>query len=258
MAAALMSGAPANARVSDLADVTVLGWSLNNLRVALRVTPDYMGSNDYRLRPGGSLNISRHGRQPSFGAPDDGVSLGLFGGRGWSAGLSGRWRSARGNDDDLRGFAKIDGAVEAGAFVNYWPKDWLRVRGEVRHGAGGHHAWVADLGTDALWRKAPLVVSVGPRLSWGNGDFTRTYFGVDPVEAAFSPFGVAPYAPEEATLTAGVLASAEYRLDRHWSVTAVGNYRRLLGEAADSPIVVDLGSPDQFSATLGVRYTLGR
>ncbi|KQY95850.1 hypothetical protein ASD21_04900 [Caulobacter sp. Root1455] len=257
-AAFALSAAPADAQVSDVADATVLGWSLSNLRIGLRFAPDYMGSDDYRLRPSGSINISRRGRQPTFGAPDDGVSLGLFGGQDWSAGLSGRWRSGRDDDGDLKGFAKIDGTVEAGAFVNYWPKDWLRLRGEARHGFGGHGAWVTDLGADFIWREAPLVVSVGPRLSWGEDKFIRTYFSVDPADAARSPFGITPYAPDGAAWTAGLVVSAERRVSRHWSVAAVGQYRRLLGDAADSPIVADLGSPDQFSATLGVRYTLGR
>lgn len=255
----MLWAAPAGAQdVDDLADIQVLGWSLSNLRVGLRVAPDYIGSNDYRLYPSGSINISRRGTQPSFGAPDDGVSYGFLGGQGWSAGVVGRWRSERDNDHDLRGFEKVDWAVEGGAFVNYWPNDGLRLRGEVRHGFGGHHSWMADLGADAVWRRAPLVASIGPRFSWGDDDFTRTYFGVDPMEAARSPFDIASYAPDGAALTAGLVASAEYRLNRHWSLAAVGSYRRLLGDAADSPIVADLGSADQFSATLGIRYTLAK
>jgi outer membrane protein len=241
-----------------LTDITVLGWSLNNWRLGVRVAPDYIGSDNYRLELSGSLNAARRGTEPSFGAPDDGLSLGLFGGRGWSVGVSGRLRSPRGDDDDLRGFEKIDRAVEAGAFMNYWPNDQLRLRGEIRRGFGGHGAWVANLGADAIWREEPLVLSIGPRLAWGDDEFVRTYFGVDPAEAARSPFGIAPYAPTGAATAAGVVASAERRMSRHWSLTAAASYRRLFGDAADSPIVADLGSPDQFNTTLGVRYTFGK
>jgi MipA family protein len=256
-AAVLLVVTPAAAQDSDLTDINVLGWSLNSVRLSARLSPDYMGSDDYRLGPSGSINLSRKGTQPSFGAPDDGVSLGLFGGEGWSAGLSGRWLSEREDKDDLRGFEKIDWTIEAGAFVNYWPNENLRLRGEVRRGFNGHEAWVANLGADAVWRNDPLVLSIGPRLGWGNEKFVRTYFGVDPIEAARSPLGVTPYAPDDAAFTAGAVASAEYRLNSRWSVAAAADYRRLLGDAADSPIVADLGSPDQFSLTLGVRYMLG-
>jgi outer membrane protein len=259
VAAVLLSTAPADAQDrKDLTDITVLGWSLNNWRLGVRVAPDYIGSDNYRLELSGSLNAARRGSEPSFGAPDDGVSLGFFGGRGWSVGASGRLRSKRGDDDDLRGFEKIDRAVEVGAFMNYWPNDQIRLRGELRHGFGGHTAWVANLGGDALWRQGALVLSVGPRLAWGDDEFVRTYFSVAPDEAARSPFGITPYAPMGSAMAAGVVASAERRMSRHWSVTAAASYRRLFGDAADSPIVVDLGSPDQFSTTLGVRYILGK
>jgi outer membrane protein len=41
-------------------------------------------------------------------------------------------------------------------------------------------------------------------------------------------------------------------------VTATAGYKRMLGEETDSPIVADLGSADQFSTSLGVRYILGK
>ena len=56
----------------------------------------------------------------------------------------------------------------------------------------------------------------------------------------------------------GALASAEYRWSKRWSVVADARYDRLLGEAADSPIVRDLGSRNQFSAALGLKYSFGR
>jgi hypothetical protein len=121
---------------TDLADITIFGWSLNNVRFGVRVSPDYMGSNDYRLAPSGSINFARRGTQPGFGAPDDGASLGLFSGPDWSAGLTGRVRAPRENDHDLRGFEKVDLAAEGGVFAAYWPKDWLRLRGELRRGVG--------------------------------------------------------------------------------------------------------------------------
>ncbi len=249
--------APVQAR-ADLTDITIFGWSLHDLRFGARLAPDYMGSNDYRLFPSGSINFARRGTQPGFGAPDDGASLGLIGGAQWSAGLTGRLRGPRDNDNDLKGFDKVDWAAEGGVFATYWPRDWLRVRGELRRGVGGHQSWIADLGSDLVWREGPLVASLGPRLSWADKDFARTYFSVTPAEADRSPFGLAPYAPDGPALAAGLTASAEYSLNRHWNLVAAARYRRALGDIADSPIVADLGSPDQFSASLSVRYILGR
>jgi outer membrane protein len=235
--------------------VTVFGWYLSNGRIGAGVEPDYLGSNDYRFAPSGSVSFSRKGDQPGpWGAPDDGFSVGLVGDKTRSAGLVGRWRSGRGDDGDLRGLDNVDGALEAGGFAYWWPAGWLRVRGEVRHGLGGHDHWSADLGADAVERTGPWVLSVGPRLAWADDDFTRIFFGVTPAEAARSPLGIAPFAAGGSFWSPGALASAEYRVNRFWSFTAVGQYRRLTGDAADSPLVAGLGSRDQFSASLSVSY----
>ena len=236
--------------------VTVFGWYLSKASVGLGVEPDYLGSNDYRFAPSGSVSFARKGAEPgAWGAPDDGFSVGLVGDKTLSAGLVGRWRSGRGDDHDLRGFDKIDGTVEAGGYVNWWPADWLRVRGEVRHGVGGHDSWSADLGADAVGRTGSWVLSVGPRLSWAETAISPTPISdVTPTDAARSPLGLQPVAAGGAFGSPGALASAEYRLSRTWSYMGVAEYRRLTGDAADSPIVAKLGSRDQFSASLTVRY----
>lgn len=256
-AAVLASALPAHAQ-TNLADLTIFGWSLDNVRFGGRVAPSYMGSDDYRLFPSGSINFARRGTPPGFGAPDDGAGIGLIGDARWSVGLVGRLRGPRENDGDLKGFDKVDWAAEGGVFATYWARDWLRLRGEVRRGIGGHRSWIADAGVDAVWRQGPLVASLGPRLSWADDAFARTYFGVTPAEAARSPFAITPYAPDGPALAAGLTASAEYSLNRRWNLVAAARYRRGLGDIADSPIVADLGSPDQFSASLSVRYMLGR
>jgi MipA family protein len=256
-AGVLLAASAASAEdASAPGSIAVFGWYLSNARVGAGVEPDYMGSNDYRFAPSGSVSFARKGAAPgAWGAPDDGFSVGLVGDKALSAGLVGRWRSGRGDDDDLQGFEKIDGVVEAGGFVNWWAADWLRFRGEARHALGGYDGWAVDLGADAVIRTGPWVLSAGPRLSWADDAFTRTYFGVTPTEAALSPFGIPAFAAGGEFWSPGVVASAEYHVSRFWSLTAVGQYRRLTGDAADSPLVADLGSKDQFSASLSVTYT---
>ncbi|MCR5880816.1 MipA/OmpV family protein [Phenylobacterium sp. J367] len=254
---ALLAAGPAAAQ-GGLEDIEVMGWSLNNVRAGVRLAPDYVGSDDYKLYPTGSLNLYRRGSPPGFGAPDDGISVGLFGDDKVSAGVVGRWRSSREDDGDLEGFDKVDGAVEAGVFAQVWPAEWARLRVETRRGFGGHESWLLDLRGDAVARQGPWIASIGPRFSWADKDYTETYFAVTPQDAARSPLGVAAYAPDGATRSVGLVSSVEYRVQPRWSLTGSLEYRRLLGDAADSPIVEDLGSSDQFSATVGVRYWFGR
>lgn len=254
-AAALAIASPAAAQ--EIAAPELFGWTLESVRAGVRYAPDYLGSDDYQPWFTGAVVLSPRNAAPvAFSAPDDGVSIGLLGQGPLTAGLAGRWRSSRDDDNDLAGFEEIDGAVEAGVFVNWWPADWLRVRAEARRGFGGHESWVGGLGADAFVRHDRWVFSAGPRLEWSDADFTRTYFAVTPADAARS--GVRPYAPSDDTWTPGALVSAAYKVNPRWSLEASATYWRLTGEAADSPIVADLGSEDQFSASLSVRYTLGR
>lgn len=251
----LASAAPAVAQEAP----TLLGWTLDSVRGGVRYAPDYLGSDDYRAWFTGAVVLVRRDAAPTpQGAPDDGVSLGLIGTGPVTAGVVGRWRSSREDDNDLRGFEKIDATVEAGGFVNWWPTDWLRLRAEARRGFGGHDGWAGDFGADAIVRGERWTFTAGPRLDWGDDDFTSTYFAVTPQDAARSPRGLAAYAPSGATWSPGLVASAEYRVTPRWSVQSVATYSRITGDAADSPIVEDLGSPDQFSISLSARYTLGQ
>lgn len=249
--------APSAAAAQELP--SFLGWTLGSVRAGARLAPDYMGSDDYNAYFTGAVVLTRKDAYKTpFGAPDDGVSLGLLGKGPLTAGLAGRWRSARDADGDLQGFEEIDGTVEAGVYAEWWPSDWLRVRAEARRGFGGHEDWVGDLSADAIARSKRWVLTAGPRLSWGDSGFAREYFSVTPTDAARSPRNLAPFSPDDSLWAPGLLASASYRVTPSWSVETIGAYRRLMGDAADSPIVEDLGSPDQFTLSLSLRYTFGQ
>ena len=53
----------------------------------------------------------------------------------------------------------------------------------------------------------------------------------------------------------GAAAGFIRQLDRRWSVHGYARYDRLVGDAADSPIVRAYGSRDQFSGGLAMSYT---
>jgi outer membrane protein len=255
-AAALVGSTPALAQDSG-GGVTIFGRTVS-ASLKARVSPDYMGSDDYRVVPAGSISLSKPGEDSRFSAPDDGASLTLVGGDALAAGLTGRVRGPRDGKDDLQGFDDVDWTVEAGGFVNWWVTDSLRTRLEVRRGFGGHEGVVVDVGADVVSVGDRLTLSIGPRFRWADDEYARAYFGVTPQEAARSPFAIAAYNPDGGASYAGVLASADYRWNDHWSITADADYRKLLGDAADSPIVAQLGSEDQYSASIGVRYSFGR
>jgi outer membrane protein len=236
---------------------TLFGWSVSGSLQA-RVAPDYVGSKSYSLGPGGSLQFSRPGVQSRFGAPDDSPSLEVLGGPTLSAGVVARWRSGRDDNGVLHGLNKIDWAIEPGIYGEWWPTEGLRFRAEVRHGVRGNSAWTSDLAADVVHDDPRWLLSVGPRIRLGDSSFTRTYFDVSPAEALRSTRGLGPFRADGTFVSAGGLASVEYRWSRRWSLLADMEYLRLFSDAADSPIVARVGSPDQFSGAFGLRYRFGR
>jgi outer membrane protein len=82
--------------------------------------------------------------------------------------------------------------------------------------------------------------------------YAETYFAVTPEGAAAS--GLAQYEIGSGIKDVGLGLTARYSLSRRVSLVAIGSYRRLLGEFADSPIVAVEGSPNQLFGGLALGY----
>ena len=88
--------------------------------------------------------------------------------------------------------------------------------------------------------------------------YMRTYFGVTPAGAAAS--GLPVYTPKggwkdvNATLMALFDLSGDLT-DGGLGLGVMANYGRIVGPAADSPIVRDRGSRDQWTGAVGITYT---
>jgi outer membrane scaffolding protein for murein synthesis (MipA/OmpV family) len=221
-----------------------------------QVGPRYPGSDEYTVFGYPSLSFRRAGEPRRFSTPDDGISLALYDTPQFRAGLAGRYRGGRydGSDRRLTGLEDVQWAVEPGVFVEYWPFEFLRARAELRHGFGGHHGFVADLGLDFVQRFGAFTVAAGPRLALGDGDFTRAYFGVRPFEAALNGV-VTPYRPSGGVTTVGAATSVSYDLSPQCSSTVSASYGRLVSDAADSPIVKSFGSENQLTVGLSLSYS---
>ncbi len=231
------------------------GWIVT-LKGNLRVGPSYPGADDWSFIGYPSLSFRRAGTVERFSAPDDGLSFSFLGESSFRLGVVGRFQGGRYYEDneELFGLKKVDWAVEPGLFVEFWPVEFLRARAELRRGFNGHEGFVADLGLDYVQRFNGLTVSIGPRLALGDSEFTQTYFGVTPVEAALNG-QVTAYDPSGGITSVGATAAASYNWSEQWSTTAFVTYKHLVGDAADSPIVKEFGSESQVGVGLTVSYS---
>lgn len=179
----------------------------------------------------------------------------------WRLGPVAQLRFGRGQVDDpvVRRLRSIDSSLGLGLFGSY---QW-RAAGDPRQqaGLGGWSLW--DAGNDQGWTAGlnahytqpialPLVLGGGLAATYGSGDYMNTYFGVGPIDALAS--GLPVYRASAGLRDVRGWTAALLHLSPHWHLTAGLLYARLLGPAADSPIVTERGSRDQWVYGMGVIY----
>ena len=236
------------------------GWTVT-LGGTVAAVPLWTGSS--RLGPMimPRLSLRAPGAPERFSSFDDGISPALVD-LGWfrlgpNIGIVGARRA--GDDARLAGLANVGLAIEAGAFAELFPVEWLRLRAAVRHGIGGHAALVGNAGADVIWRPAQRwTVSAGPRAFFGSDRYASTYFSVSPTESLAS--GLTAYSARGGLLRYGAAAQVAYAFDGGWTVTGFAAYERLTGSAASAPLVAQRGSVNQLTVGSSVSYsfTLGR
>lgn len=156
--------------------------------------------------------------------------------------------------DALRGMNDVDGAFEAGGKFAY-TFGMFRAHASLRRGFGGHEGFVGEAGLDVtFYPTAVTEVSFGPRMSYADGEYMRTYLGVTPAESITS--GLAAYDPGGGIKGVGAELNARYNFTPQWAVLGSVAYERLVGDAADSPIA-KAGDIDQITAKLGLSYRFG-
>lgn len=219
-----------------------------------QLTPEFPGADSYTFVPLPVVDIRRRGDPVRFGAADQSLGFRLFGNpRGFSFGPVLGFQRERTEDDVGAPVGDIDFTFEPGAFVQFWAGPSVRLRAEARRGLGGHEGWVGDLGADLVLRDHATIFGIGPRLRWSDSDYQQAYFGVSPAAAAAS--ALPAFSPDGGIYGIGAIAGVDHRFDRRWGIYGYAGYDRLVGDAADSPIVEVLGSRNQFSAGIALTYS---
>jgi outer membrane protein len=234
----------------------------NYVSFGLGVTPDYIGADDYFF---GGLPLARYQFKDSYRYASllgTFVDLNLVNHPIIRFGPTGQLRFGRSDVSDraVRQLPSIDKTIEAGVFGGLEfvaPNDpRKRLRLDLRFQqdlASEHDGWLASTGVQG-WHPIPGLAEVGFALgtTYGSGDYMSTFFGVRAADSAQS--GLPAYDADagfrDVRFTLGLLVP----VTGHWLVGAGVMFMRLIGNAADSPIVDDAGSPNQISGGLGVAY----
>lgn len=222
------------------------------------IAPDYEGSDDYDITPLPIVEIAYKDRlrlttlegPGIFGTPfrhdDFSVELGLV------------YEAGRDEDDNgaLRGLGDLDvGAVAVGRLIyEFGPLEaGLEVTRDLTGDRDGMTV-TAELEYGVMLFEERLRLGVTPHVTWANEDYMDNTFGISAAQSAASARGFAQHSAGAGLKDAGLSLNLGYQITENITAFGGAQYSRLLGDAADSPLVDGEGSANQFSTYLGLSY----
>ena len=240
------------------ADTTASGtqWTLG---LGAGMVPQYQGASDYKAIP--LLNI----RAQNLYHPDTYAQLftntftsNLIPDSGFRLGPMAQFLPKRGNVDDnqVDDMQNVDPSVLLGAVMGYDFKLGDR-RGILVEALGRQDVANGNgfLGTLQTTYRQPFAerwfLTAGVESTWASSDYMQAYFGVDSRDSTRS--GLHEYSADSGIKDFGANLTLSYALNQHWGLMGVAAYRRLVGDASDSPITKN-GDENQVYGGLLVNY----
>jgi MipA family protein len=222
----------------------------------VRAIPAFAGAptNLYGFTGFPLLALQKPGDPPFFFGARDGFGLPLLNLGTLQFGAVGKlvWPRYSSQYSQLNGLGDVPWALQLGGFAQYWPVPWLRLRGEVRQGIGGETGLSGDVFADVVVPVEQFRFSAGPRVSLQSSAALSPYFSINAAQSAAT--GLPVYGVSGGLYSYGAGGQVEYFFSPQWSAQALVEYERLTASAANSPLMILRGSPNQFSFGLGATY----
>ncbi|MEM6709051.1 MAG: MipA/OmpV family protein [Pseudomonadota bacterium] len=240
-------------------------WQMYDDFLALGVVsvPEYEGSGDQQIVPLLFGQITFAGNR-YLAIQGTGAQLNVLNSKEWAVGPSVNFGFGRDDGVDNEVIAlleEVDTAIELGGFIS---RTWQGVGHPsgslsasfnfVQDVADAHDGWQAQANIGygrSFGKKLRLQTNLG--VTFVDDSFSDTYFSVTSMDSSAS--GLQTYEAEGGVKDYGVNAIATYRLSERWSAVGFVSYRRLVGDAVDSPIVDQEGDENQVILAFGFGYS---
>lgn len=214
------------------------------------VSPDYPGSDDYEFNYLPFVDIKY---KNFFLSPKRGLG-GYYKWNGVKVGASLNYGFGRDTDENARlsGLDEVDPSMQGEFYMNYWLK-YLKLDATLaRDLTEGYDGFKAQLsaGTGLPIKDTGLFVLGGVFTHIANSRHQLAYFGISRDEASRSIYN--PHDVGTGFQDAGVHFGLRQDLGEGMALNARLTYTRLVGDAADSPIVQ---SENQWSGGAFLTYT---
>ena len=206
--------------------------------------PGYQGSDEQKASavPGIFLQASNG----LFADPFNGVGYVFEPAGNLIYGVRANIDTGRSVEDALPGFEKIKARLNPGVFANYNVNEQLTLKSALRTGLGdGGDGSLLNLGaTYKLYNANFVSVNLNASVKFGSSSYMQSYFGVSPAQSTAS--GLAAYRPAAGLAMAQVGLTGGFPISREIYIISSLSMQRLMGDAANSPIVKKKTQPAAF------------
>lgn len=258
----MAGSAPAEA--NDFVDGFGEGSRSLTLGGGVMVRPKYEGSDEHdvygypliipRLSdPNDQSLFAQFRRRVSVQGIDD-IRFRAFDWSGFEIGPVAGYRPGRDQDDATRllGLGDVDGGLAVGGYVGYRFANVLLDASATTQVTGDDTGLIVRLGAEVEHRLSPrleLTTRVGTTIA--SDDYAEAFFGISALQSAQSFANLPAYDASAGIKDVFVDVTANLDLTDKWLLQVGGRYARLVGDAADSPIVE---TEDQFFGRVGLGY----
>jgi outer membrane protein len=218
------------------------------------IAPEYEGSEHSKFYPLPylSLNFENH---MSVDWIANTMKANLLPSRTFKLGPIGQYIGERDNVDNntVDKLEKVDASFMLGGFVGIDVDHFTASIEAMKDVADGNDGSIVRL--RAGYRipfNRTWILSINGYTTWADDNYMSAYFGVNRTNSLRS--GLKEYDADSGLKDVGITVPLRFNASEHWSIMGVAGYKRLLGDAADSPIVEDEGNENQFYGGAFVIY----
>jgi outer membrane protein len=249
----ICAGFTAEAAAQDLdADIVVvpekeLGAGNVFLGLGLGFAPDYEGSDDYGVVPLPLAGVRFDNHMYIIWAANR-LQVNLIPSPTWRGGLTSQYIGKRDSDVDSKKVGdldEVDASFMLGGFLGFETERWRGAIEAMADVADGNDGSIVRL---KAGYKIPIskvwACSINAFTTWADDDYMESYFGIDQANSLKS--GLHTFKADSGIKDVGVTVPVLYSPWEHWGILGVVSYKRLFGDAEDSPVVDNEGDENQF------------
>ena len=223
--------------------------------IGIGTTPDYVGSDDYRLRIVPLIDIRYKNIWRLNGSV---LTLSAYRSGSFEAGPLLNYRPGRSDTRNpaLEGLGDIGSVFQVGAFARYKTSRAL-VSVDYRYGLSENiRSSLRISAGHGIYRSGNFYVMLGARAKWLSKVTMQTAFGITEAQAENSVIGLPAFEARGGFSEVAANLVGAYRLNEKARLLTLIAYGHLLGSARNSPLAAkDVGSGSQFAIGAGVVFS---